>query len=77
MSPMTRINTGATWCPYPIDVILIIEGDQERERSIQKDLRNQNQHREWFFLNDYSVAYLENLKDEDVRHGTDEEIEGD
>ena len=75
--PISRMNTGATWCPHPVDLYLVIEGDKDRERAIQRDLRQQRHHREWYLLNEYSTNYLLNLEDEDVRHGTDEIIEGD
>lgn len=77
LNPEKRINQGSTYCPFALDIVLIIPGDQNRETEIHRALARFRYRREWFFWSDYVKGYLDDLAIEDVRHGTDDLIDGD
>ena len=66
--PIKRLSSIQTSCPYKLEVILIIDGNYEKESEIHKEFVALRTSGEWFRYEDPLIKYIEKERINDRRY---------
>lgn len=57
--PATRLPLLQTWVPYPLEVVLLIEGDRALEARLHSQFYADHSHQEWFGESEAIDAFID------------------
>ena len=67
-NPTSRINQLQTSSPYDLEVLLIIDGDREKERILHKEFKDCRKKGEWFEFEGTVKDYIDTNSDKDRKY---------
>lgn len=61
-APKNRLQSLSVWSPFPLEILISIDGTRKLETNIHACLARSHSHREWFHSTDEVVSLIEKLR---------------